>query len=119
MLRKVVDIPSIYSYYYYISRNQKHKSTLTCLLQASLQTDILRIPDPPAGHHVQLQEHGGRDQTVTSRDNTEAVQVPVHGSLATMSWFYVANLALSYAAALILALVFEAPFLNLQKILHL
>ena len=92
---------------------------LTCLLQASLQTDILRIPDPPAGHHVQLQEHGGRDQTVTSRDNTEAVQVPVHGSLATMSWFYVANLALSYAAALILALVFEAPFLNLQKILHL
>ena len=34
----------------------------------------------------------------------------------TMSWLYVGNLGLSYAAALVLSLVFEAPFLNLQKI---
>ena len=46
-------------------------------------------------------------------------QVTVHGSVSTMAWLYVANLGLSYAAALLLALVFEAPFLNIQKMLKL
>ena len=44
------------------------------------------------------------------------VQIALHGSVLTMSWLYVGNLGLSYAAALLLSLVFEAPFLNLQKI---
>ena len=46
-------------------------------------------------------------------------QVAVHGSISTMAWLYVGNLGLSYAAALLLALVFEAPFLNIQKMLKL
>ena len=44
------------------------------------------------------------------------VQIALHGSVLTMAWMYVGNLGLSYAAALLLSLVFEAPFLNLQKI---
>ena len=46
-------------------------------------------------------------------------QVAVHGTISTMAWMYVGNLGLSYAAALLLALVFEAPFLNIQKMLSL
>ena len=44
------------------------------------------------------------------------VKIALHGSVLTMSWLYVGNLGLSYAAALLFSLVFEAPFLNLQKI---
>ena len=44
-------------------------------------------------------------------------QVPFHGSISTMAWMYVGNLGLSYAAALLLALMFEAPLLNIQKML--
>ena len=44
------------------------------------------------------------------------LQIALHGSILTMSWLYVGNLGMSYAAALLFSLVFEAPFLNLQKI---
>ena len=44
-------------------------------------------------------------------------QVGLHGSVLSISWLYVGNLGLSYAAALLLSLVFEAPALNLQKII--
>ena len=47
------------------------------------------------------------------------MEVAIHASLWSMAWFYVANLSLSYAAALILALFVEAPFINLQKIFGL
>ena len=43
------------------------------------------------------------------------LQVPFHATVLTIAWEYVGNLGLSYAAALLLSLVFEAPFLNLQK----
>ena len=50
---------------------------------------------------------------------TKYFQVALHGSIISMAWLYVGNLGISYAAALIMALVFEAPFLNLQKMLKL
>ena len=43
------------------------------------------------------------------------MQVAMHSSILNIAWTYVGNLGLSYAAALLLSLVFEAPFLNLQK----
>ena len=45
------------------------------------------------------------------------LQVPFHASVITIAWQYVGNLGLSYAAALLLSLLFEAPFLNLQRII--
>ena len=44
------------------------------------------------------------------------LETALHASLPTIAWLYTANLALAYAAALLFSLVFEAPFMNLQKI---
>ena len=44
-------------------------------------------------------------------------EVALHASLSTLSALYVSHLSLSYAFALIFSLVFEAPFINLQRIL--
>jgi len=51
--------------------------------------------------------------------NYRNMEDALHGSIISMAWLYVGNLGISYAAALIMALVFEAPFLNLQKMLKL
>ena len=44
-------------------------------------------------------------------------EVALHASLSTLSALYVSHLGLSYAFALLFSIVFEAPFINLQRIL--
>ena len=44
-------------------------------------------------------------------------EVALHASLSTMSSLYVSHLTLSYGLALLYSLVFEAPYINLQRIL--
>ena len=41
----------------------------------------------------------------------------MHASVSTLSALYVSHLGLSYAFALLFSLVFEAPYINLQRIL--
>ena len=71
-----------------------------------------------------LSSYGSATETLRYRQvigitflQSDIIQIAIHGSVLTMAWTYVGNLGLSYAAALLLSLVFEAPFLNLQKIL--
>ena len=47
--------------------------------------------------------------------NYQNLEVAIHASVTSMAWLYVGNLGISYAVALIYSLVFEAPFINLQK----
>lgn len=93
-----------------------YQDEFTCCLQASVQTDLLRLPHTPPRHLAQLQEHGGDLQSYIA-PSVCRWQVGLHGSVLSISWLYVGNLGLSYAAALLLSLVFEAPALNLQKII--
>ena len=57
--------------------------------------------------------------TIEVSYNIHVFKVAIHGSIISMAWLYVGNLGISYAVALLLALTFEAPFLNLQKLLKL
>lgn len=49
--------------------------------------------------------------------NYQGREVAMHASLSTLSALYVSHLGLSYAFALLFSLVFEAPYINLQRIL--
>ena len=49
--------------------------------------------------------------------NYQNKEVAIHASITSISWFYVANLGLSYGVALLHSLIFEAPYMNLQKLL--
>ena len=51
--------------------------------------------------------------------NYQNMETPTHGSLITMAWFYVANLCLSYGTAFLYSIVFEAPYINLQKLFQI
>ena len=111
---------------------------INILLQTFVPADVLRLPHPSSRHLGQLQKYRGTDESFFSRElscitfydiiktiiysisiivlTIYLVQIALHGSVLAMAWMYVGNLGLSYAAALLLSLVFEAPFLNLQKI---
>ena len=47
----------------------------------------------------------------------QAREVALHASLPTLSALYVSHLTLSYGAALLYSLIFEAPFINMQKVI--
>ncbi|ELT93753.1 hypothetical protein CAPTEDRAFT_227362 [Capitella teleta] len=48
--------------------------------------------------------------------NLMSLQSPFHLTLPTLSWFFVGNLGVTYAVALLLSLALEAPLLAIEKI---